>query len=188
MKKIVEGQAAPDFSVTDIDGKTHELGDYRGSYLLLTFYRFASCPLCNLRVSQVIKRKAEFEARGMSFLAVFHSPEEAIRRYVGRQGVPFPLIPDPRRELFRTYDVLEISWLKFLKAFVFRIGAVLKAYMKGFFVGSAEGGLAGMPADFLIGPDGNVISAYYGRDAGDHLPFKTIEQILPHPAAADASS
>ena len=45
-------------------------------------------------------------------------------------------------------------------------------------------GLAGlntsnlMPADFLIDEQGRIIDAYYGDDAGDHIPFERIELFI----------
>jgi thioredoxin-dependent peroxiredoxin len=49
---------------------------------------------------------------------------------------------------------------------------------------SAFKGLAGvnttniMPADFLIDEFGHIAEAYYGEDAGDHIPFERIEAFL----------
>jgi hypothetical protein len=38
--------------------------------------------------------------------------------------------------------------------------------------------MAKMPADFLIGPDGRIVEAYYGRDIGDHLSIERIDALL----------
>jgi hypothetical protein len=35
-----------------------------------------------------------------------------------------------------------------------------------------------MPADFLIGPDGRILKAHYGRDIGDHLAMKEVDASL----------
>lgn len=51
------------------------------------------------------------------------------------------------------------------------------------FKGSLKG-LAGvnttniMPADFLINEKGYIVTAYYGKDAGDHIPLEQIESFL----------
>ena len=68
MTRLTEGQAAPDFSIIDMEGKTHKPGDYRGQYLLLSFYRYASCPFCNLRISQMIQRTDAFKTQGLEIL------------------------------------------------------------------------------------------------------------------------
>jgi len=93
--RLQAGQPAPDFLRPDIGGKTIRLGDYRGRYLLLSFYRYASCPFCNLRVHELLQRSITL-----------------------------------------------------------------------------------VPADFLIGPDGRILVAYYGKDISDHLPIEIILQQL----------
>ena len=55
--RLQAGQAAPDFLRPDIGGKTIRLSDYRGRYLLLSFYRYASCPFCNLRVNNIFSKE-----------------------------------------------------------------------------------------------------------------------------------
>ncbi len=112
--RLLAGWTAPEFAAKDVDGETRSLGDCRGRYLLLSFYRFASCPLCNLRISQLIGRKEWFDSRGVALLAVFHSPAERIRRYVGRRQAPFPIVPDPERKLYDAYQpVVEVAWAAF---------------------------------------------------------------------------
>src|SRR5882762_6845130 len=39
------GKPAPDFTVTDINGKTHKLADYKGKIVVLEAYNL-DCPLC----------------------------------------------------------------------------------------------------------------------------------------------
>jgi len=48
--KIKPGQPAKNFSSKDIAGNILSLKDYEGKRLMLSFYRYAACPLCNLRV------------------------------------------------------------------------------------------------------------------------------------------
>lgn len=35
-----------------------------------------------------------------------------------------------------------------------------------------------LPADFLIGPDLVIQTAYYGKDIGDHLPLEEIYRFV----------
>jgi hypothetical protein len=45
-----------------------------------------------------------------------------------------------------------------------------------------------MPADFLIDEHGNIVEAYYGGDAGDHLAFERIELFLARGLIARAAA
>lgn len=175
--KLQSPQPAKDFQVTDIHGVPIALGDYAGKKLMISFYRYASCPLCNLRVHELIERFPEYQARGLHMLAFFQSPSARIRQYVGKQDVPFPLIADPMRLVYRRYGV-EASWVGFGKA-LFKPSRVFDAVVKKRFLpGTMEGNAAMIPADFLIGPDLVIRHAFYGEDIGDHMPMSDIENFL----------
>ena len=55
---------------------------------------------------------------------------------------------------------------------------MIKAMSKGFLPGKLEGDKALMPADFLIDEDGTILTAFYGKNLGDHLPISKIEEWL----------
>lgn len=177
--RISAGQPAPDFENEDIFGKPVRLRDYAGSYLLLSFYRYASCPFCNLRLRELIERSESLSARGLHLVAVFQSPPESIARYVGRQDAPFPIIADPHHELYRRYGV-DRSWLGFFKGSL-NLPRLMAAMAAGFLPGKMEGDKALIPADFLIGPDGKVVIAYYGKDIADHLPLEKLDKLMSGP-------
>lgn len=82
--RLQAGQPAPDFLRPDIDGGTIRLNDYCGRFLLLSFYRYASCPFCNLRVHELLQHLPELEKRGLSLIGVFQSAREAIMDHVGK--------------------------------------------------------------------------------------------------------
>ncbi len=174
--RIQPGQPAKNFSTEDISGNAITLTDYAGRSVMLSFYRYAACPLCNLRVHHLIQHHASFLERNLNLVAVFQSPPESIRRYVGRQNIPFPVIADPERNLYRLYGV-ESSWPGFIRGSL-RLSMVTSALMKGFLPGKMEGIKSMVPADFLIGPDSTIRVAYYGGDIGDHLPIEQINEWL----------
>ncbi|TCV82313.1 peroxiredoxin-like family protein [Sulfurirhabdus autotrophica] len=176
--KHQEGQQAIDFQVKDIYGTPISLADYAGRKLMISFYRYASCPLCNLRVHELIQRFPAFEAKGLSMLAFFQSPAERIREYVGKQDAPFPIIADPSHAVYQRYGVTS-SWLGFGKAFALKLPMVFHAVIgEGFWPGKMDGDKATLPADFLITPEQTIYRAFYGSDIGDHLPIEEIYSFL----------
>ena len=176
--RLKQGDIAPQFSGFDHVGKPYKLEDYTGRWLMLSFYRYASCPLCNLRVHTLSKRSSEWQDKGLHMLAVFQSPAEKIQQYVGRQQLPFPLIVDPEQRLYALYKVRH-SWAGFLKAAVTRLPEAIRSVLGNKFLpGSVEGGIHRIPADFIIDPQGRIVEVYYGNDIGDHLPLDRIEQRL----------
>ncbi|NCT55690.1 AhpC/TSA family protein [bacterium] len=173
--RLVPKQTAPDFTVTDIQGKERSLSDYKGKKVMLSFYRYASCSFCNLRIAELIKVYPEL-SKDIEFLAFFQSPTEKILSYAGSQKPPFPIFPDPERKVYEIYQVNESSKMKF----VFGLTNILKlvnAFSNGFIKGKKDGDLYSIPADFLINVDQTIHTAYYGRDISDHISVSAIQQF-----------
>ena len=56
------GDTAPDFELFDHEGTKHKLSDFRGKRVLLSFFRYASWPLCLYNVDR-LKQQADFSDR-----------------------------------------------------------------------------------------------------------------------------
>jgi thioredoxin-dependent peroxiredoxin len=178
--KQLHTQLAPDFSANDIFGQTIQLSAYRGSPVLLSFFRNSACALCNLRVHQLIQRYSAYHAAGLEVLAVFESPVESIRQYVGKQDAPFPIIANPLGELYTLYGV-EVSEEK-VNATITSIEGkerIQEAAEAGYqLVREAGSNFYRIPADFLIDADGRIHTALYTDWIGQHLSFEAIEAFL----------
>jgi peroxiredoxin len=174
--RIREGQPAPPFAVRDVFDQPVELAAFRGQRLLLSFYRYAGCPLCNLRLGQLVRRWPSWREHGLRLVGVYQSSRDTLREHVARGDVPFPLVADPGQALYRLYG-LERSWWGVVRG-VFSARFLRGLLSGGVPSGRREGDAARLPADFLIGPDARVEAAYYGRDIGDHLPLPRIDAWL----------
>lgn len=167
-------EKAPTFMTHDWQGNPIEPFGSHPGLTLLSFFRYASCPLCNLRVRELITKHERFLKNRIRILAVFQSPMERIAHYVGTQSPPFPLIPDPDLKLYRLYGV-ESSWRGFARAWTLGIPQVYRAVVANRFLpGTMENDIHRIPADFLIAPDGELVDVYYGRDIGDHIPLDQV--------------
>ena len=174
--RLKVGAPAPEFSESDIEGRTVGVSSDVGRPLLLSFFRYGSCPLCNLRMAFLIEAYPRLHSLGLHVTAVFESDAATVRDTVGRQPIPFAVIGDPDRRLYRLYAVdasLAGYLLGALRLFSFRA-----ALRRGFGIGKADGAVTQLPAEFLINAQGVIERAYYGRDIGDHLPITEIESLL----------
>lgn len=150
----------------------------------LQFRRFAGCPICNVHLQSVIKRHDEITASGIREVVLFHSTAEELATYV--EDMPFDLVPDPDRTLYRRYGV-ETSLRSV--ADPRSMAPILKGLMDRSMAGklrlsagmhSANGGHLGLPADILIDTDGTVIDAKYGKHAGDQW---SVDELLRYAKA-----
>ncbi len=179
---IAAGDKAVDFELPDLDGKSFRLSSLAGQRYHLAFFRFASCPFCNLRVNALTRAAGDgtFGVIGKSsedftIVAVFDSPLDNLRRYAERHEAPFPILADEKGVVHEEWG-RRISWAGVIKGMFGRFGTLMKSmFAEGFLPTSLKGKFAGMPMGFLIDENGVVIEAYYGADEGDHMPMKRIE-------------
>jgi hypothetical protein len=150
----------------------------------LQFRRFAGCPVCNLHVHSLVKRKDEIEAAGIREVLVFHSPADELREHVA--DLPFAVIADPAKHLYAEFGV-EASprsllhpraWLPITRAVLRSSVAIGRGRERGP-AGRPVGGRFGLPADFLIAPDGTTVASKYGRHAYDQW---SVDELLRHAA------
>jgi len=175
--RLKENEIAPNFSVKDMNNETFDLATKREKPLLIAFFRYASCPLCNLRVHELIENY-EVLSKKLEIVLIFQSPKDKIEKYVGKQDIPYRVLPNPSKSLYHLYGV-ESSWLGFAKAWTVKIKQVFVAVLqRRYLPGSVEGEIHRIPADFIVDRDNKILKAYYGKDIGDHLPLNQIDDIL----------
>jgi|VirMetMinimDraft_7_1064189.scaffolds.fasta_scaffold25199_3 peroxiredoxin len=172
MKHLTKNKAAVPFSGTDIFDNTIQLKDYKGKKILLAFFRVATCPFCNMAIQDLIRNHATFEEKGIQIIALFASSKEEILKYAGKQNPPFPILADPKFEIYKAYGV-EISYGGMMKSML-NPKKVFKALSGGFFSMRSMKDKPIVPADFLIDEDQNIYKAYYGKDFGDHIPVTEV--------------
>lgn len=181
--RLKAGQRAPVFTQRDMYEQPVSLSQYWGRKILLSFYRGAVCPLCNLRLRYLIDHYDNYRRQGLEMIVFFESSPEMARRYLERQRSPFPIIPDLERAVYSLYG-LESSLFGALKARLFRGSQYREAaryHVGGGFwenLSQMDGVFGRKPADFLLSPDLLIQSVYYGRDAGDFMPFAEIDRFL----------
>jgi peroxiredoxin len=186
--RLKSGQTAISFTAQTADGETVSLGQFAGKPLLLMFLRYASCPMCNLRLHDFAREYPRLQERGLEAVAFFHSSALRIRAHAGGRHYSFPLVADPEFRVYGSYGV-ETSWPRLLLSMArpsFYVDWLRSLHHR--FWGGTAWQMAKMPADFLIGPDGRIVTAHYGRDIGDHLPVPRIEaylDALERPAVAE---
>lgn len=173
---LQKGQMAPNFSTKDIWGNTIDLAHIQDKKILLCFFRYAECAVCQLRVSEIMREKANFKAQNMDVIVVFQSSAESLKlNIVNKIHFDFTVIADPNRVLYELYSV-KPSWLKVLKTInlggIKRVFASVKAGFKP--GGKVEGYMHQIPADFIIGLDKKIKVAKYGDTVIDHIPLAEI--------------
>ena len=176
VKKLSKNDKAPDFVAQDCEDNQVQLASLRGKKILLSFYRYAGCPLSKLRLRELTNKYPYFNSRGLEIIGVFQSADESIRELARVQNTPITLIGDSQRDLYRLYGV-ETSWRGMLSS-IADFQKLGEALLGGYLPGKIEGDFSRMPADFLIDENFNIHTAHYGRYAGDNIPLDRVDQFL----------
>lgn len=173
--RLHPGTLAPDFTANAYLHDPITLSSQRGKKIWLAFFRYAGCPLCNLRVHQMIQHYAGWQARGLQIISVFQAPVDEVAANVGQQNAPFPIVCDPDEKLYALYG-LESSLSGYLSPKNLPLAA--EAIKAGFLPGAMHGTKTRLPADFLIDEQGQIVDTFYAGHIGEHIPFERIEAFL----------
>jgi hypothetical protein len=146
----------------------------------LQFRRFAGCPVCNLHLQSFVRRHDEIANLGICEVVVFHSTAGELLHH--ESDLPFAAIADPEKRLYRDFGV-EASPRALLdpRAWPPIIRAILKSgwdvirHRRPVPPIWPKGGSLGLPADFLIADDGQVLACKYGLHADDQW---SVDQLL----------
>ena len=82
---VKAGEKAPDFVLTDLDGKTYTLKDFRGKTVVVDFWA-TWCPDCREEIDDLVrihKEHPEVEFLGISF----DTDAEQLRKYTAEHGM-----------------------------------------------------------------------------------------------------
>ena len=173
--KIKEGDKFQDLKLPNIKGGECDINALRGKKSLITFYRFAQCPFCNLRINEFVKRYDEFDNK-LNIIAIFDSPLDHLIKSAERHNAPFDILADENFKYFKKYEIEQSAW-KFFLGSVIRGHKMLIAASKGYIPIKFKGSMTTVPVDILIDANGVVEKSYYGKNTTDHLSFDDILQF-----------
>src|SRR5215470_6830213 len=124
--KYKPGDFIPAITLVSVTGEPIKLPD-PNRLVHLQFRRFVDCPICNTHIAELRRRAREIEGAGIKEVIVFHSSAKSIRSY--QKDVPFSLIGDPTKALYKTFGVESSLGFIGLKA----LGAAMRGIARGHF-------------------------------------------------------
>ncbi|KSU77991.1 Peroxiredoxin [Pseudarthrobacter enclensis] len=104
-----EGDAAPDFELSNQFGEPVRLSSYRGQNVVLVFYPFAFSGICTGELCELRDNLALFENANATVLAVSVDSKFSLRAYAEQEGYGFDLLADfwPHGRVAATYGVFD---------------------------------------------------------------------------------
>ena len=102
------GAAAPDFTLTTVDGKTFSLAEQAKSHkAVVVMFIATKCPYSNAYNDRMRDMAASFAAKGIVFAGINSNktePSEEVVDHAKKHGFSFPLMKDPNNKVADLYD------------------------------------------------------------------------------------
>jgi len=97
------GSPAPDFTLSDQDGKTVTLSSLRGRPVILYFYPAAMTPGCTTQACDFRDSMPALQAAGYTLLGISRDTPDKLRAFRERDALTFDLLSDPDHAVHEAY-------------------------------------------------------------------------------------
>lgn len=128
------GDVAPIFSLSDQNGKQHQLTQYRGRWMVLYFYPKNNTPGCTTEACKFRDDYFKLDKLGADVLGISVDNQESHAAFAKKYGLPFPLLADTGGAVASKYgSYFSFGPLKFARRHTFIInphGNIAKIYRK----------------------------------------------------------
>jgi len=100
---IVEGQAAPDFTLPDQNGEPVSLSDYKGQQVFVYFYPKDDTPGCTKEACGFRDHWQSFSDAGVVVLGISPDDEATHQKFIAKYDLPLTLLSDPNKKVMEKY-------------------------------------------------------------------------------------
>lgn len=132
--ELQPGRPAPEFQLTDQDGASHRLSDYRGRWVVLYFYPKDDTPGCTEEACRFRDDIVHLNELGAQVLGASLDSREKHAEFSGKYRLQFPLLSDVGGKVAASYGSLRnLGIIKLAQRHTFIIdpeGRVAKIYRK----------------------------------------------------------
>ncbi|MBN2753292.1 MAG: TlpA family protein disulfide reductase [Candidatus Goldbacteria bacterium] len=87
---VAKAYAAPDFSLTGIDGSTIKLSDYKGKVVILDFWA-TWCPPCKAEIPFFIELQSQYGKDGLAIIGAALDDAEKVKAFASQYGINYPI-------------------------------------------------------------------------------------------------
>ena len=102
---LTVGQKAPDFTLTDKDGKSVSLSDFLGKKVVLYFYPRDNTPGCTRQACAFASAYDEFKTKNVEVIGISKDSVASHIKFAEKYNLPFILLSDPDRAAIEAYGV-----------------------------------------------------------------------------------
>eukprot|EP00574_Skeletonema_japonicum_P009943 CAMPEP_0201719076 /NCGR_PEP_ID=MMETSP0593-20130828/4393_1 /ASSEMBLY_ACC=CAM_ASM_000672 /TAXON_ID=267983 /ORGANISM="Skeletonema japonicum, Strain CCMP2506" /LENGTH=245 /DNA_ID=CAMNT_0048209467 /DNA_START=160 /DNA_END=897 /DNA_ORIENTATION=+ len=188
-KMVGIGEEAPDFELKDEEGRVHKLSSFRGRRVILSFFRYASCPVCLYNIDRLKQQEAMLERAGIVTLCIFRSTPKMVKRAIKGTNEDTHTLSDVKGSVYNKFQVKQLGAIAAIKRRFTQMPKILKEggkyypYLDMKMISEDKEGVDAamkqLPADFLIDENGIIVDLLRSKKPNDYMVFKRIEAFIP---------
>ncbi|MFB9682683.1 thioredoxin-dependent thiol peroxidase [Amycolatopsis plumensis] len=144
-ERLSPGDAAPDFTLPDSEGKDVSLRDFRGKNVVVYFYPAASTPGCTKQACDFRDNLAELNDAGYQVVGISPDTQAKLAKFAANESLTFPLLGDPEKTVIEAWGAYGEK----------------KNYGKTY--------LGVIRSTFVVDTDGKIAHAFYNVRATGHV-------------------
>lgn len=100
------GNAAPDFSLTDINGKTYNLKDAKGKKTILIVFWATWCPYCVNEIPDLIKIQDKYDTKDLEVWALnIKESKEKVVSFAKKRSINYTVLLDSSGLVANVYKI-----------------------------------------------------------------------------------
>jgi len=123
------------------------------------------------------RSKKRFEKAGARVILVGMGTPSESEEFAAKFNVPFPIISDPQKKLYRKFRLKQMSTLGFFSPSVALKGVA--AIVGGHGIGIPQGDVRQLAGVFIINTAGQIVFSHFSGNPADHPDAETIIAALP---------
>ncbi len=98
------GDIAPEFCLSDQDGKDLCLKDLKGKWIVLYFYPKDNTPGCTAEALSFTEHKDEIGGLNAEIVGISADSVESHKKFIEKRNLKIKLLSDPQRKVIALYD------------------------------------------------------------------------------------
>jgi peroxiredoxin len=132
-KALAEGDKAPNFTLADLEGKTHSLSDYKGKIVVANFWG-TFCPPCKEEMPALQRQYEKWGQQDVAFLGVnLDKNKVTVQSFMDQYKLSIPVILDAKELVRKEYGVLYYPTTFFIspdgEVIVKKVGEMTESYI-----------------------------------------------------------